>query len=274
MADGGPEPGELARLYDLDLSGDQPHLDMYLALAAASDGAVLELAAGTGRLAVPLAQAGHRVTAVDRDPQMLSRARAHWSEWREAANSGQTSGVSAGVSAGGSLETIEADITALELDRRFGLVVLALNTLLMLPGREAQLAALSAMAGHLAPDGRAVIDVWLPGPDDLELYDGRLSLDWLRQDEQTGRSVAKLFSARYDAAHATARVLTIFDSWPAPGGGLRRVSREDELWLLSAHELLAMTRQAGLVPTVVGGDYGLGGFGTGSERLVLVCGLL
>ena len=68
-------PRALARLYDLDLSEDPGDLDLYLALAERTGGPILELAAGTGRLAVPLAAAGHQVTGVDLDPAMLARAR-------------------------------------------------------------------------------------------------------------------------------------------------------------------------------------------------------
>ena len=74
-----PDPSTaaaLARLYDLDLVDDPGDLDLYLALADRAGGPILELAVGTGRLAVPLAEAGHRVTGVDLDPAMLDRARA------------------------------------------------------------------------------------------------------------------------------------------------------------------------------------------------------
>ena len=73
MATGAIRAGEeaeadaFARLYDVDLVEDPGDLDLYLALATRADGPVLELAAGTGRLAVPLARAGHEVTAVDID---------------------------------------------------------------------------------------------------------------------------------------------------------------------------------------------------------------
>ena len=55
----------LARFYDLDLRDDPGDLDLYLALAERTGGPILELGAGTGRLAVPLAAAGDRVSAVD-----------------------------------------------------------------------------------------------------------------------------------------------------------------------------------------------------------------
>ncbi|HSS36552.1 MAG TPA: class I SAM-dependent methyltransferase, partial [Patescibacteria group bacterium] len=53
-----PTREALARLYDVDLLEDPGDLDLYRALAARVDGPILELAVGSGRLAVPLAAAG------------------------------------------------------------------------------------------------------------------------------------------------------------------------------------------------------------------------
>ena len=64
----------LARLYDLDLSEDPgDDIELSLALAERTGGPILELGAGSGRIARPLAEAGHAVTAVDIDPAMLAR---------------------------------------------------------------------------------------------------------------------------------------------------------------------------------------------------------
>src|SRR2546426_10124541 len=57
----------LARLYDLDLVEEPGDLELYLALARRAEGPVLELGVGTGRLAVPLTEAGYRVTGGDVD---------------------------------------------------------------------------------------------------------------------------------------------------------------------------------------------------------------
>ena len=250
----------LARYYDLDFEPDQDDVQLFRALAARAAGPILELAVGTGRIAVPLAADGHAVTGVDHDGRMLDRARRAWADQPDRA--------------GGSLELVQADITDLSLGRRYPLVILALNSLLMLPGREAQLAALRGMASHLEPKGRAVIDVWLPAAEDLALYDGRLTLDWLRDDPETGERVAKQTAARYDAATATAIVTTLYDAWPAEGGAPRRVTRENELHFLGATELVALAGQAGLAIETLAGDYAMAEFGPGSERVVLVCGLL
>ena len=136
-----PDPaiaGELARLYDLDLSQDPGDLDLYLALADRANGPILELAAGTGRLAVPLAAAGHDVTAVDVDPAMLARARD-----RATAAALQDS----------RLELVEADLLRLSPPDppRHALAFIALNSLMLLASRDAQRAALRVLAAHRRP---------------------------------------------------------------------------------------------------------------------------
>lgn len=208
---------------------------------------------GTGRVAVPLAAAGHEVTGVDNDPQMLERARAKW----------QRSG------AAGRLTLIQHDLTTLALEQRFALVFVALNSLLLLHGRGAQQRALKVMRAHLAPGGRAVVDVWLPKPDDLELYDGRQVLEWLRTDTETGERVAKTTAATYDAATHTAKLSTVFDV-ARPDESERRVTREDAISFMARDDLVAAARAAGLAPEVIAGDYNLGPWSEASERVVLV----
>ncbi len=135
---------DLARYYDLDVADESDDIALYLALAEASDGPILELASGSGRLAVPLAEAGHRVVGVDLDAAMLDRARAQWTSARAEAVTG------------GSLELVQSDMTTLALHERFDLAILAFNSLLVLPDRESQQAVIGVMADHLSPDGRAV----------------------------------------------------------------------------------------------------------------------
>ena len=154
----GDEPRDLARLYDLDLVEDPGDLDLYLAVAGRTNGPILELGVGTGRLAVPLAAAGYRVVGVDRDGAMLERARLALA--------------AAGDDARGRLDLVEADFVGLRLPSAgtFGLVFLALNSLLLVPTRDAQRETLRTIAAHLAPGGVAVVDAWLPDADDLARF--------------------------------------------------------------------------------------------------------
>ncbi len=247
----------LARLYDLDLAEDPGDLDLYLALASRSGGPILEIAAGSGRVAVPLAQAGFHVTAVDIDPAMLARA--------------EKAATAAGADVRARLELVEADLVDLSLPggARFRLAILALNSILLLVTRGDQQAALDSMARHLEPGGIAVADVWLPSADELSRYDGRVGLEYVRQDPETGRLVVKTAAAQHEPATGHIQLTAIYEDG-AQGGTPRRWVREDRLRLVNADDLRFMAEAAGLEVEVVAGGYDLSPAGPHDERAILV----
>ncbi|MGZ6267772.1 MAG: class I SAM-dependent methyltransferase [Candidatus Limnocylindrales bacterium] len=247
----------LARLYDVDLAEDPGDLDLYLALAGRTGGPVLEIACGSGRVAVPLAEAGYDVTAVDVDPAMLARA--------EKATAGADPAVRARV------ELVEADLIGLSLPGgpRFHLAILALNSILLLASRDRQLEALRTMARHLAPGGIAVVDVWVPRGDELARYDGRVGLEYVRFDPETGLLVTKMASAQHEPATGHVGLTTIYDEGE-PGEPARRWIREDRLRLLNAEELAALADSAELDVEILAGDYDLDPVGPHDERVILV----
>jgi SAM-dependent methyltransferase len=261
-----PDPATaavLARFYDLDLQDDPGDLDLYLALADRAEGRVLELAAGSGRLAVPLAAAGHPVTAVDIDPAMLERARAQ--------------AKAAGVPERG-LELVHADLLDVRLPDagRYAMAFIALNSIMLLASRDEQRRALQVLAANLAPGGLAVVDAWLPDIEDLGRFDGRLILEWIRPDtSDDGESdgdpslVTKTGSAIHDAATGTITLSAVFEA-ATQGGRTRRWARQDRLRLISADELAAFAEEAGLRVEVLAGGYDLGAIGPGAERAILI----
>ena len=169
------------------------------------------------------------------------------------------------------LTLVEADLVDLRLPAagRFGLAFIALNSLLILPTRAAQRAALGTLAEHLAPGGLAVVDIWIPDAEELGRFDGRISLEWPRLDPETGAIVTKAVSAQHDAASGTVTLTTIFEEG-GQGDPPRRWIRRDRLRLVSADELRSFAEDAGLAVEHLAGDYGLGPIGPGSERAVLI----
>jgi SAM-dependent methyltransferase len=250
----------LARLYDLDLAEDPGDLDLYLALAARSGGPVLELAVGTGRLAVPLAAAGFEVIGVDTDAAMLARARLRADE--------------AGLAVGRRVRLVDGDARTVRLAEAgaFGLAFIGLNSIFLVGGRSGragQAAAVATLAAHLAPGGLAVLDAWLPDADDLSRYDGRLVLEWIRDDPQTGRTVTKTGSAAYDPATGTVRLTTIFEEG-LPGEPAARWVRTDDLRLVTPDGLADFAEAAGLEVELLAGGYDLDPLAPGAERVVLL----
>jgi len=247
----------LARLYDLDLASDPGDLDLYLALAGRTGGPILELAVGTGRIAVPLAEDGFAVTGVDVDPAMLARARA-------AADA-------AGRVVARRLRLVEGDARTIRLEDAgsYRLATIPLNSIFLMGTRADQAAAVATLAAHLAPGGLAALDVWLPDADDLSRYDGRLVLEWVREEPETGMTVTKTGAAEYDASTGVVRLTTIFESG-LPGAPAARWVRVDRLRLVGPDELASFAEAAGLQVEELAGGYNLDPLGPGADRAVLI----
>jgi SAM-dependent methyltransferase len=247
----------LARLYDLDLEDDPGDLDLLIALAARVNGPILELAAGTGRLTVPLAAAGYEVTGVDTDPAMLARA-------RDRADA-------AGRDVARRVLLVDGDARSIRLANAgaFALAVIPLNSIFLMGSRADQAAAVGTLAAHLAPGGLAMVDAWLPDAEDLARYDGRLVLEWVRVDAASGRLVTKAGSALYDATSASVTLTTVFEEG-APGDPAVRWVRVDRMRLVSPDELASFAEAAGLVVETLAGGYALDALEPGAERVVML----
>jgi SAM-dependent methyltransferase len=251
----------IARLYDLDLSEDPGDVDLYRALARRTGGPIVELAVGTGRLAVPLAADGFHIVGVDNDRAMLDRGRA-----RAAA---------AGREIAARIRFVERDLVGADGDEAvasggpYSLAILGLNSILLLASVAGQRGALATMARLLAPGGVAVVDAWQPSPADLVAFDGRLSLEWLRTDPATGHEVTKTLAAWYEHLRRIVTLTTVFDEGP-PGASPARWIRHDALRLVSGDELVGFAEAAGLEVEQLAGDYELGPLEPGSDRVVLV----
>lgn len=252
-----PTAAALARLYDLDMAADPGDLDLWLALADRADGPVLELAAGTGRLAVPLAAAGHPVVGVDLDPAMVARAEAALAAAPAAARR--------------NARFVTGDARSIRLPEAgtFGLAFIGLNSLLQIGGRADQLATVATLAAHLRPGGIAAIDVWIPDADDLARFDGRITLEYPRTDPGSGRLVTKAASALHDAATGTVRLSAIYEEG-AQGEAPVRWFREDLLRLVPPDELRWFAEASGLEVELLAGGYDLEPLGPGSDRAILV----
>jgi ubiquinone/menaquinone biosynthesis C-methylase UbiE len=143
------------KAYDAFYVGGAPiggDVAFYERLARETGGGVLELACGTGRIALALAEMGLEVTGVDISEGMLSVAR------RKAA--------ARPASLQRHLTLIHQDMSQLNLDRRFGFVFVPARSFQHLLTIDLQRQALEAIHRHLEPTGRLV----------LHLFDPRLDL--------------------------------------------------------------------------------------------------
>ena len=122
------------------------HIELYRRLAAEHPGALLQLACGTGQLTVPLASTGASVVGLDMSGSMLRVAKTRVRE------------------AGASVALVRGDMRRFAFGLRFGLIVIARNSLLHMLSDDDFVAVLRASADHLAPRGVLAFDIFNPNP--------------------------------------------------------------------------------------------------------------
>ncbi|MFV2063374.1 MAG: trans-aconitate 2-methyltransferase [Chloroflexota bacterium] len=251
----------LARYYDLDVMDISYDAELYQQLAQEAGGPVLELGVGSGRLGIPLALAGHKVLGIDDDEAMLARARDTWQAVRGGIELDRFS-------------AIEADFMTFRSPQSFGLSFIAVNTFLLLEDDASRLTLLETMRRHLRLGGIAAVEIDIPDEQELASYDGRLHLEWLRSDPESGDQVTKVICARYDSEAGTMELTQVYESTSAHGGVVRRVAKTDTLHLIRPEQLLALARQAGFAEVQLKGDHLPTPYGAGSHRAILVARLV
>jgi SAM-dependent methyltransferase len=127
-----------ASMFDADVLG----LTVDVLAGLAGDGAALELAVGTGRVALPLAARGVRVAGIELSTAMANRLRSK--------DGGQR------------IEVTIGDMATTRVGGPFRLVYLVFNTIGNLTTQDQQVACFANAAAHLEPGGCFVIEVGVP----------------------------------------------------------------------------------------------------------------
>ncbi|WP_314961172.1 class I SAM-dependent methyltransferase [Bradyrhizobium cosmicum] len=132
-------------LYDLMAPRDPVLERFYIETARERGGRVLDLACGSGRLTIPLAQAGFQVVGGDLSPEMLERARSH-----------------------ARAQAIELDLVQLDMrdfdfkGRTFDTIIVAMNSILHLHSLDDFRGFFGSVGRHLSQKGRLAFDAFLP----------------------------------------------------------------------------------------------------------------
>jgi len=163
------DPGLFGRLwavgYDTGTNPDPgPAVDFLAGLA--DGGPVLELAIGTGRVALPLAARGLAVEGVEASPEMVARLRTK--------------------PGGGELPVVIGDMADVPVAGPYRLAYLVFNTLFNLVDAQRQADCFRNVARVLAPGGAFVIEAFVPDPADFD-RDEQVQMRAVTEDSVTLR---------------------------------------------------------------------------------------
>lgn len=142
---------EIASVYDEDIyplnekEFVNPTVEVLAELTPGDD--ILELAAGTGRIAIPLAKRGFQLSAVDLSPAMLQVLEKKYSKEN--------------------IKTVIGDMKNIQLNQTFDLIYLIFNGITYLKDLNEQVSCFKNAARHLKPGGLFLIETFLPKLDKI-----------------------------------------------------------------------------------------------------------
>ncbi len=145
----------IAKWYDRILASETNDITFYKRIAAASDGKVLEVACGTGRLLVPIREAGVDIEGLDISPDMLAVCR------EKLLSKDLTSPL------------YEQDMVDFETGQLYRTIFISGGSFQLIEDIGKAMAALKRMHAHLLPDGELVLDIFCPWEEIKQNQEGQ-----------------------------------------------------------------------------------------------------
>ena len=242
----------IAPFYDIEHAHFAEDLDMYQNFAEASSGAILELACGSGRVLLPLAQASYEVVGVDTSAPMLALAQ---QTMRTAASTLR-------------YELIQQDMATMQLGRKFRMAFIALGSFAHVITRKEQQQALANIRTHLSTGGLFILDISNADARYMEDLGGQILHQGTWQYENGTMLTHFVSPAASTEKHLLE--LTHFYDQHEQGGTVQRTTVTTHLYLFDRGEMELLLEQAGFVVKDVYGDYDLGPCLLDSPRMIFV----
>ncbi len=227
-----------ARIADLYDTYVKTELDIpfFLNEARKVSGEVLELMSGTGRVSIPLIQAGVRLTCVDASAEMLAILRTKLAQRNL------------------SVPVHQMDVRVLKIDKRFDLIFIPFHSFAELPSIEDQRETLARIHEHLANNGHFICTLHNPQVR-LKHVDGQLRL-WGKYPLDNRQGTLLFWGLEnYDSDQHVVNGLEIFEEYDL--NGLMKAKRLVELHfrIVDQCEFENLAATAGFKVAALYGDY-------------------
>jgi SAM-dependent methyltransferase len=246
-------------LYDLvtpaSFGGD---LEWYRRRAKDSGGPVLELGAGTGRIALQLAADGIPVHALESNAAMLDALRRKID--------GSPDDVRRRI------VPVEADMRSFQLETTFALVIAPFRAILHNLTEDDQLACFKRVHGHLRPGGRFLFNVFHPSLEYMARNAGALTGVWRwagTYRRPDGSMVVRSEANQYDTVRRRVHSLHRYEDYGTDGVLRRTVLHRLELAYLYAADIERLLTRAGFASIDIRGGFDGRPFGRDTDELVV-----
>jgi ubiquinone/menaquinone biosynthesis C-methylase UbiE len=227
-------------LYDWVYAWKRDDIPFYVEQARKSDGPVLELGCGTGRIAIPIAKAGVEVVGLDSSAKMLQVAR------RKAKASGSISG---------KLTWLLGDMRSLSMSGKFALVIIPYRGFLSLLNVEEQRRCLDGIRAHLLPGGKLIFDIFVPDLDTMTEGSTAAVHSWDVSHPERGNRLVVWDQSRFDNHNQVIDVRMIIEELDGTGQVLRKLYRDFQLRYIHRFEAQHLLELCGFHVIDLFGDF-------------------
>ena len=242
-----------ADYYDLTQRGVSGDVEFYLDMAKQAGREILDLACGTGRVTIPVAEAGLSVTGLDLSAEMLHQAE------KKAAEKGVLEQIA----------FVQGDMRNFELEKQFALIMIPFRSFLHLLHIHEQMKALATIRKHLAPGGKLVLNVFVPKISHLYEESEKMSLRGMFPLEN-GEQVAMWDFTRYDHFQQLSEVTRTYERMSAEGVVVEKVVGRFTLRYIFPSELHHLLRLNGFKVVQRYGSFARTPFDQNSTELIIV----
>jgi SAM-dependent methyltransferase len=223
------------------LQGD---VEWYRRKAVHSGGPVLELGAGTGRITIPIAENGIRISALDLDAGMLDKLRL------------KAAALSPDVRA--RISVHQSDMRSFALGDRYALVVIPFRAFLHNLTRDDQLATLRSAHAHLRPGGELALNVFHPSLEYMAANAGAYAGVWRWRATRKGEGggfVVYSEASRYKTVQQRLESMLRTEEFGSDGALLRTDMMHLELAYLYPSDITALLAETGFELLRISGDF-------------------
>jgi len=228
----------IARWYDYAQKEFVKDIPFYVEYARKCGGEVLELGCGTGRVLIPIAREGIRVTGLDASEGMLNIARKK---------------VSADESISKNVTLLRGDMKDFSLGKKFALIYIPFRSFQCLLTKIDQIACLLCIHDHLINDGRCIIDLFAPRHD--YLAKDKLALDLgTFYDEENDTIIARRSEVHYDLIKQTLHEDRFYE-WKDKDGNCHHKVWSYDISFLFRYEAELLFEKCGFTVENLFGDF-------------------
>ncbi|MBN1181406.1 MAG: class I SAM-dependent methyltransferase [Bacteroidales bacterium] len=230
---------KVADIYDFYVNVDFD-IPFFLKETEGYKGEILELMCGTGRVSIPLLDSGRQMTCIDYSKGMLD------SFEQKIRNKNY------------SINLVQMDVTNLDLNKKFGLILLPFHSITEILSTELQIQALQSISSHLDKNGTFILTLQNPKTR-LKLADGILKVMGKFSIDKNKQMIISYMN-QYDETNKIVSGFQFYEIFDSTNVMIEKRFLEINFKPISDAELREMIKAAGLEITEMFGDYAYGKF--------------